>query len=393
METWGKNEKLTLYFFFSLFSLTLAGKAILNPALPIIENELQINHTLTLFILSTSNILSVALIVSAPLVINKIGTKKTMIVAIVFPVMSFFLVFLSKSYIQLLMSMIFIGVGQLYAPTSVSYILNTFSESNGKRIIGILQTCPSFTYVISFLISGFIAQTSSWRISYLILGIIGSIVTFLFIRGFIEINTYVDIEKRKVYSNSKHIIKSLLQNKLYVLFILMYGLMNAISIGSVSLVVLFLTNNLTVSVGFSGLILGISRTGGIIGPIISTKIKKNYTLIMFVCTAFITILILSLYFTNMWLFVLICLFFTFLLSTVFYPISQLYVSTIVPSTNITMAVSGFYLSMMIIAGIVSPIVSGIIADTFNIKSTFIYLSSLGLISTFISLYLYKEKKK
>lgn len=201
------NRKLKSTFFLliiiyiSFISLGLPS-SMLGAAWPVIKESLKLPIYIAGIISVITTVSSLVSISLCPIIVNKIGTGKTVFLGILSSFIGLFIFSFAYSIVFLYLSAVFIGLGAGFIDTS----LNNFVAVNfqAKHMNWLHSMWGIGTTLGAYIISIFLIYQEGWRIGYLTVAIFQLILTLLFIRTFPLWNLYeTKDDPENSLSNSK----------------------------------------------------------------------------------------------------------------------------------------------------------------------------------------------
>ncbi len=173
-----------LLIFWSLWFLNYSTRTILVPLLPVIEDELVINHALAgsiFFYISLGHTITMFL---SGLLSLRIGYKKLIISGLVILTISFLFLKYAESYASFAAIAFLMGLGSgIYLPCAIPLITSTFSRDNWGKVIAFHETAASFSIFSIPLLTAFALSFFHWRTLFIILSgacFVSIIYTLLF---------------------------------------------------------------------------------------------------------------------------------------------------------------------------------------------------------------------
>jgi NNP family nitrate/nitrite transporter-like MFS transporter len=258
MERYSKLRGKGLLFLFFLWFLwfsTFVIRIVFAPILPLVEDEFRINHSLasSIFLFLSAGYSTAVLV--AGFFSGKFGYKKSIILSLSLLGLVAFLVPLVQSFylLYLFASVIGFSVG-LYLPAAIPLITEYYSEKDWGRAIAIHDTgAPTAIFATPF-VALFLLHFFHWRGIFVALACfyLASSIVFWFVSSEV-----------KVSSPPKTVFSDLIKVKSLWLMALIWVFGAGSNIGLYSVIPLYLTKELQLSIGQANTILGFSRLGAI----------------------------------------------------------------------------------------------------------------------------------
>jgi len=368
---------LPLFIFWCLWFLNFSTRTILSPILPLIEDNLSLSHGEAggLFT-SLSMGYSISLLLTGRFA-SIWGYKR--IVAAGF--MGIGLVFVALQWIETYLAFhaffFLLGLATgTYLPTMLPIITETYDYKNWGKAIGIHDSAASLSLFTIPIIIAFSLEFLSWKKILLILGIVSLLLLIYFWKVSVEPKPetspqgirYIDFFKRKA---------------IYIMALL-WILSSASSLGVYSILPLYLVKERGIDYYLANTLLGISRAGGIVVPILIGFLLDRYgyrrMLMLSLLTTGLSTISLSIA-SNLSM-ILVTLTLQAILSLAFFPIGLAAVSKLTSISERSMAL-GLIISIGVMFGMGgSPFLLGVIADHSSFK---IGILGLGVLTTLSSL--------
>ncbi|MGD9577963.1 MAG: MFS transporter [Syntrophorhabdus sp.] len=247
---------LFLFFLWFIWFINFSVRMVFSPILPIIEDEFLINHARasSIFIFLSAGY-ALGVIVSG-LFSGKIGYKKSIIFALVMISSVAFLIPLAHNFFLLYLFAFVVGfsVG-LYVPSVIPLITEYYAEKNWGKAISIHDTGAAAGILATPLIALFLLNFFPWRGIFVVFACVflACSVVFFFVSTEVRINN-------PPKATFKDIIKI---RSLWLMAILWIFSMGA-NLGIYSIVPLYLTKELNLTIGYANTVLSISRFGSVI---------------------------------------------------------------------------------------------------------------------------------
>jgi len=365
---------LYLLFLSSIWALNFAGRTILSPVLPLIEDEFLISHAKasSIFIfLSLGYGVSVFL---SGLLSGIFGYKKSIIVSLLVTAFMFFLTPFVKAFALLYAVALIIGMATgIYIPAVIPLITSYYEEKVWSKAIAIHDSAASIGVFAAPLIALFLLRFFQWR------GVLG-IMGFAFVAAAIAF--YFLINELKVARVTKAVFGKFIRRRALWVLSIIWVFAASTSIGVYYVTPLFLTKELHLDLGYANTIFGISRLGGFVVAISSGFLVSRFS----VRSIMVSILIISGASTAFVAlagvkFVGIALFLQASFIYGFFPAGLIAISRIF-DLNVRAIATGFIFGFGVIIGWgITPYLLGLSGDILGFKFGILMLGILVIISS------------
>jgi len=251
-----KGEALGfLFLLWSLWFFSFSGRIIYSPVLPLIEDQFLIPHARasSIFIFQSMGY-TVAMILSG-FYAGRIGFKKTITASFAILACVSFCIPLVKVFSAFYLVLFFNGFsGGVYLPAMMPLIREHFSEHIWGKTISIYDSAGAISiFSVPFIVL-FLLKYIHWTRIFGLLGVALLIIAILF---------FLKGEELKINQPHKVVLKGLITRKsLWVMATIMTVAMGA-NLGVYSILPLYLTKELSLSIAYANSLLGISRLGGV----------------------------------------------------------------------------------------------------------------------------------
>lgn len=263
---------LVLLFLSTLWFLNFAGRTILSPVLPIIEDEFLISHgkASSIFIFLSAGY-AVSIFCSG-LLSGMYGYKKSIVVSLLVTAFMFFLMPFVKTFSVLYALAFVIGLATgIYIPAVIPLITTYYDERIWSRAIAIHDSAASLGVFAAPLIAVFLLRFLEWR---WVLGVMG----FVFFGAAIIVSLI--FEEIRVPGLTKAVLGKFIRSGPLWLLSIIWVFAASTSIGVYYVTPLFLTKELNLEIGYANTIFGLSRLGGFAVAISSGFLVARYSIRM-----------------------------------------------------------------------------------------------------------------
>jgi MFS transporter, NNP family, nitrate/nitrite transporter len=270
-EAWG-----FLLLLWSLWFFSFSGRIIFSPILPLIEDEFVITHAKasSIFIFQSMGY-TVAMILSG-FYAGRIGFKRSILVSFGILACVSFCIPLVRVFSAFYLVLFFNGFsGGLYLPAMMPLIREHFAERIWGKTISIYDSAGAISiFSVPFMVL-FLLKYFHWRGIFGVLGVALLMIAVLFgLKG----------EELKIKKPHKVVLKGLITRKSLWVMVTIMGVAMGANLGIYSILPLYLTKELSFSIGYANTLLGISRLGGVGVAILCGFLVDRFNLrkIMFV---------------------------------------------------------------------------------------------------------------
>jgi MFS family permease len=279
---------LFLLFLWFIWFINFSVRMVFSPILPIIEDEFMVNHARasSIFIFLSAGY-AVGVIVSG-LFSGKVGYKKSIVLALVQISLVAFLIPLVHNFLLLYLFAFVVGfsVG-LYVPSVIPLITEYYAEKNWGKAIAIHDTGAAAGILATPLIALFLLHFFPWRGIFVVFACVFLACSVVFYFVSTEVRT-----SNPPKATFRDIVKI---RSLWLMAVLWIFAMGA-NLGIYSIVPLYLTKELHLTIGYANTVLGISRLGSVgvavaCGFLIDRfDLRKVMFLVMIVTSVFIVLM-------------------------------------------------------------------------------------------------------
>jgi NNP family nitrate/nitrite transporter-like MFS transporter len=367
----GKN----LFFLLFLWSLWFGNytvRMVFAPILPLLEDEFLVNHarasSLFLF-LAIGYALSMFL---AGIYSGRFGHKRSILCSLLTTSLVFFLIPFVRTFALLYFSAFVFGVGLgFYLPSAIPLITERFDEKHWGKCIAIHDSAASIGIFSLPFIALFLLAFLSWRGMFVVLavGFLVAAICFHFLT-----------HELKMRNRAGNIFGGVAQNpSLWLIAIIFAGAAAAV-LGVYSVVPLYLTKELYLSIGFANRVLGVSRIGTIAVALSAgffvDRINLQKTMFGFsLATGLLTVLV-GLAPVR---YVGALLFFQAAAATGIFPLSLVTVARMFNREQRSMATSLIMISSIVFGGGAAPYLLGLSGDLISFRFGIVALGALVIL--------------
>jgi NNP family nitrate/nitrite transporter-like MFS transporter len=247
---------LFLLFLWFIWFINFSVRMVFSPILPIIEDEFLINHARasSIFIFLSAGY-ALGVVVSG-LFSGKVGYKKSIVCALVMISLVAFLIPLARNFFLLYFFAFVVGfsVG-LYVPSVIPLITEYYSEKNWGKAIAIHDTGAATGILATPLIAIFLLNFFPWRGIFVVFACVFLACSVVFFFSSTEV---------RISNPPKATFKDIVKiRSLWIMALLWIFSMGA-NLGIYSIVPLYLTKELNLTIGYANTVLSVSRLGSVV---------------------------------------------------------------------------------------------------------------------------------
>jgi MFS family permease len=277
-----------LFLFWSLWFLNVTGRLIICPLLPLIEDEFMLSHASATGVFIFQAIGHALATIFSGFYAGRFGFKRT----IVFSFAVSALVCFSIPFVKVLSSFYVIGLvtglaAGVYMPAIMPLIRENFAERDWGKTISIYDSAaPVSIFAVPF-IALFLLNYFDWRGIFVIVGVALVIITIIFFFAGTEL---------KISQPHKMVLRGLITKRSLWVMMTIISVVMAANMGVYNILPLYLTKELSLSMGYANGLLGISRLGGVgvailCGFLIDRFSLRRIMFIMMIVSGILTILL------------------------------------------------------------------------------------------------------
>lgn len=283
----GKGLLFLLFLWFIWF-VNFVTRMVFAPILPLVEDEFLINHAQASSIFIFLSVGYGIAVVLSGLFSGKVGYKKSIVFSLGLLSLVAFLIPLVQEFFLLYVfaSVLGFSVG-FYLPAAIPLITEYYSERNWGKAIAIHDTGASSAIFATPLIALFLMQFFPWRGIFIVLAITYLLCAIVF--------CFVSREV-KIASPPRAVFGDLIRIRSLWLMALIWVFGAGANLGIYSIVPLYLTKELHLSIGYANTILGVSRLGAVgvaiaCGFLIDRFNLRKIMFVVMIITGFLTVLL------------------------------------------------------------------------------------------------------
>ncbi len=279
---------LFLLFLWFLWFISFSVRMIFAPVLPIIEYEFMVNHARasSIFVFLSAGV-GVGVVASG-LFSGKVGYKKSIVSSLAMLGLVSFLIPLAHNFFLLYLLAFVVGFAfGIYLASVIPLITEYYSEKNWGKAIAIHDTGASTSILSTPLIALFLLHFFPWRGIFVVFGCVCLICSLVFSCISSEV---------KMNNPPRATLKEIIRiRSLWLMAIIWICGMGA-NLGIYSIIPLYLTKELHLSIGYANTILGISRLGSVgiaiaCGFLIDRFDLRRVMFLVMIITSIVTVLL------------------------------------------------------------------------------------------------------
>ncbi len=272
----------------SLWFFNFSARIIFSPLLPLIEDEFMLTHGQASSIFMFQSISYAAAIFLSAFYSGRIGFKRSILFSFgVLACVSFYTAFV-KEFSSFYPVLFFVGFsGGIYLPAMMPLIREHFMEKDWGKAISMYDSAGaisifSIPFIVLLLLNHF-----PWRGIFVIFGFALLVVALLFaMKG----------EELRINQQGRTVFRDLITKKPFWVMLTIMSVAMGANIGIYSILPLYLTKELLLSIGYANALLGISRLGGVGVAVLCGFLVDRFSLrkimfIMMIISGTLTILL------------------------------------------------------------------------------------------------------
>lgn len=373
-----KSQIFLLGLLTSIFFVNFLARIALAPLLPVIENDLGLDHAgAGSFFMMMAAGYAAGLFASGYLS-ARLTFRQTIALSAIGIGCAFFLVAVSRSLWAIQIGLFLTGIpGGIYLPSGITTITASVSPANWGKAISIHELAPSLAYMAAPLIVEGLLLVFPWQG---VLALIGCLSLILGL-SFISLGRGGDFRGEAPTLGN---IRQLIGKKAFWIMVALFSLAIAFSMGLYSMMTLYLVAERGIERGLANTLVGLSRLPVlVIAPIsgwVTDRFGPKPTMTVALLFSGVTTILLGIL-PDRWM--LLMLFIQPLLMICFFPAGFLVLSRIVPAGSRNLSVSLTILISYLIGGGLIPIVLGIFGDAGAFSLAFVIVGTIILLNVFL----------
>ena len=246
---------LFLLFLWILWFLNVSARTIFSPILPLIEDEFMIRHARASSIFIFQSMGYASSVCFAGFYSGRFGYKRSIALSLAITSFALFLLSFVKTFSVFYLFSFILGLASgIYLPSVLPFITEYFVENKWGKSIAIHDSAASISIFSTPLVILFFLHFCTWR------GVLEVFAVVLLISAIIF---YSISDEIKIRHSQKIRLGNLLKTQFLWVSIIIWIFAAGANIGVYFIVPLYLTKELSLSIGYANSILGTSRLGGI----------------------------------------------------------------------------------------------------------------------------------
>jgi len=244
-----------LLFLWILWFLNITARIIFSPILPLIEDEFMIRHARASSIFIFQSMGYASSVCFAGFYSGRFGYKRSIALSLAITSFNLFLLSFVKAFSAFYLFSFILGLAAgIYIPSVLPFITEYFSENRWSKSIAIHESAAPISIFSTPLVILFLLQFWTWR------GIFEVLAVILLMSAIIFYSISDEIKVRHPY---KIRLGNLFKTRGLWVAIIIWTFAAGANSGVYFIVPLYLTKELSLSIGYANSILGTSRLGGI----------------------------------------------------------------------------------------------------------------------------------
>ncbi len=370
---------LFLFLFWFLWFSNMYIRTIFAPILPLLEDEFVITHAQasSVFMFQAAGY-GFSMLFSG-FFSGRVGYKKSIVTSLIVSSLVFFLIPFVKVFAVLYPLSFLLGLaGGVYTPSAIPLITEYFAEKDWGKALAIHDTGAPFSIFSLPLIAIFLLQFFEWRGTFTVYAVIVLLSAIVF---------YLVCNEVKIGASKNNVFDTLLKTRALWTIGAIYTLVSGANMGIYSIIPLYFTKELSLSIEHANTILGISKLGGIGVAILFSFVvdRVNLRKVLLITTAFTGLVTIFMGAAQV-SYVGICLFLQTISVSCFFPAVVVCIAKMFSREMRSMA-TGFIMTFSVICGAgVVPYLLGLSGDLVSFRvgiviiGILVFLSSLPALS-------------
>jgi len=244
-----------LFLFWAFWFLNFSTRTIVSPVLPLIEDELVINHAMAGGISSFMAVGYTVSIFLSGLLSPHIGYKKSIVLGFLIQAMTLFSLRFAGSYGAIVVACLFIGLGAgIYLPNAIPILTEIFGRSNWGKAIAVHDTAASASILAVPVLAAIGLRVFGWRDLFVVLGfasVVAIVVALLY---------SPDPPRSKAQGMTG--LSRMICRKEFWMMGLLWVFASGANMGLYNVLPLFLVKEKGFSIETANMLFGVSRVGG-----------------------------------------------------------------------------------------------------------------------------------
>ncbi len=267
---------LFLLFLWFLWFNNLGVRLVFSPILPLVEDEFAVSHARAGSVFIFQSIGYGLSMFFSGFFSGRLGYKKSIILSLAVSSLVCFLIPFFKVFSAIYFFSFFLGFSTgVYLPSVMPLLTEYFDEKNWGKSIAIHDSAASISIFSTPFLALFLLQFFNWR------GIFPLFAGIFLLTGLVF---FFSTEEFKIRHSEKTRFRDLIQRRSLWIMAVLWVFAGGANMGVYFIVPLYLTKELSLSIGYANTILGVSRLGGVAVAILCGFLVDRFSLkkIMFV---------------------------------------------------------------------------------------------------------------
>ncbi len=259
-----------LFFLWFLWFNNLGVRLIFSPILPLIEDEFAVSHARagSVFIFQSVGY-GLSLFFSG-FFSGRLGYKKSILLSLAVSSLVCFLIPLVKIFPAIYLFSFFLGFSTgVYLPSVMPLLTEYFDEKNWGKSIAIHDSAASISIFSTPFLALFLLHFFYWRGIFPVFAGIFLLSTLIF---------FFSSEEFKIRHSEKTRLRDLVRRRSLWIMAILWMFAGGANMGIYFIIPLYLTKEMSLSIGYANTILGVSRFGGIAVAILCGFLVDRFSL-------------------------------------------------------------------------------------------------------------------
>ena len=261
---------LFLLFLWFLWFTNLGVRIIFSPILPLVEDEFAVSHARAGSIFLFQSIGYGLSMFFSGFYSGRLGYKKSIILSLLVSSLVCFLIPLVKIFPAFYLFSFLLGFSTgIYLPSVMPLITEYFDERNWGKSIAIHDSGASISIFSMPFLALFLLQFFKWRGIFEVFAVIFLLSAVIF---------YFASDEFKIRHSEKTKLGDLIKRRSLWIIAILWMFAGGANMGIYFIVPLYLTKELSLSIGYANTLLGLSRLGGIAVAILCGFLVDRFSL-------------------------------------------------------------------------------------------------------------------
>ncbi len=259
-----------LLFLWFLWFNNLGVRLIFSPILPLVEDEFAISHARAGSVFIFQSIGYGLSMFFSGFFSGRLGYKKSILLSLIVSSLVCFLIPFVKVFSAIYFFSFLLGFSTgVYLPSVMPLLTEYFDEKNWGKSIAIHDSAASISIFSTPFLALFLLQFFNWR------GIFPVFAGVFLLTGLIF---FFSSDEFKIRHSEKTRFRDLVQRRSLWIMAILWVFAGGANMGIYFVVPLYLTKELSLSIGYANTILGVSRLGGIAMAILCGFLVDRFSL-------------------------------------------------------------------------------------------------------------------